>query len=233
MTKNIPWNRLLVEAMVIVVSIIFAFVIDAWWEARNASSRQQEMFKLLHSDFSLSLEGLLTSIERGETLVNNGTALLTALDSPEQSGEATLRRLFPSISRPVASALSPVSYQAALMSNEINIIDNIELLRSFTLIDIAVANSDEHRRVAADNFYTGLLAEVGSTIGGLRTLSSTNVPSRFIPTDYIEMASRPGIYAASEKTVTVNQNLLRALNQMKFAMESAITALESELQLSR
>ena len=37
MTKKIPWLRVWVEGVVIVVSILLAFGIQAWWDERQES----------------------------------------------------------------------------------------------------------------------------------------------------------------------------------------------------
>jgi len=43
-SKPIEWNRLLIEGVVIVASILMAFAIDAWWDDRQ--SRQAEINQL-------------------------------------------------------------------------------------------------------------------------------------------------------------------------------------------
>ena len=35
MTNRIPWSRLLFEGVVVVISILVAFAIDAWWERKK------------------------------------------------------------------------------------------------------------------------------------------------------------------------------------------------------
>ena len=52
MTKaqNIPWNRLVVEAAAIVVSILLAFAIDAWWDDRQQRNEEQTILKALLDD---------------------------------------------------------------------------------------------------------------------------------------------------------------------------------------
>jgi len=39
-TQNIPWKRISVEAAAIVVSILLAFAIDAWWEDRQETESE-------------------------------------------------------------------------------------------------------------------------------------------------------------------------------------------------
>ena len=50
-TKTIPWKRLVVEAAAIVVSILLAFGIDAWWDARNDVVEEREILIGLEIEF--------------------------------------------------------------------------------------------------------------------------------------------------------------------------------------
>ena len=49
--KSISWKRLAVEAAAIVVSILLAFGIDAWWDARNDVVEEREILIGLEIEF--------------------------------------------------------------------------------------------------------------------------------------------------------------------------------------
>jgi len=51
-TQKLPWKRLLAEATAIVVSILLAFAIDAWWEDRSDRKAEQLLLHRLKADFS-------------------------------------------------------------------------------------------------------------------------------------------------------------------------------------
>ena len=50
-SNSIPWKRLSAEAVAIVVSILLAFWIDAWWDARQDQSEEREILIGLHAEF--------------------------------------------------------------------------------------------------------------------------------------------------------------------------------------
>ena len=50
-TQKIPWNRISVEAVAIVASILFAFAIDAWWSERQLAAEDQELLSQLKLEF--------------------------------------------------------------------------------------------------------------------------------------------------------------------------------------
>ena len=52
----IQWQTIAVEAAAIVVSILLAFAIDAWWAGKRENDVEQEALQALRSDFILSRE---------------------------------------------------------------------------------------------------------------------------------------------------------------------------------
>ena len=49
--QNIPWKRIAAEAAAIVISILLAFAIDAWWSDRGDREAEQLLLKRLRADF--------------------------------------------------------------------------------------------------------------------------------------------------------------------------------------
>jgi len=49
-TQSIPWRRISVEAAAIVVSILLAFSIDAWWQDRSDQIRLKEYLSQVRAD---------------------------------------------------------------------------------------------------------------------------------------------------------------------------------------
>ena len=50
-TQNIPWKRLSAEGAAIVISILLAFGIDAWWDARNELAEEREILLGLDAEY--------------------------------------------------------------------------------------------------------------------------------------------------------------------------------------
>jgi len=51
-TRKIAWKRLAIEATAIVVGILLAFAIDAWWEERRERQAEIVLLERLRTDFS-------------------------------------------------------------------------------------------------------------------------------------------------------------------------------------
>ena len=53
--SQIPWKSITVESVAIVVSILLAFAIDAWWEERQERRFEQEALVSLKSEYESHL----------------------------------------------------------------------------------------------------------------------------------------------------------------------------------
>ena len=65
-SRSIPWKTITIEAAAIVVSILLAFAIDAWWAEKKDSDVERVALLALHGDFTASreqLEAVLRSLE--------------------------------------------------------------------------------------------------------------------------------------------------------------------------
>ena len=54
--QDIPWNRIAIEAAAIVMSILLAFAIDAWWGNRQDRAEEQRISVSLKAEFEQNLE---------------------------------------------------------------------------------------------------------------------------------------------------------------------------------
>lgn len=69
-SRVIPWKTIMVEAVAIVVSILLAFAIDAWWAEKKEQDVEHVALLALRSDFMASREQMsevLLSLEKART----------------------------------------------------------------------------------------------------------------------------------------------------------------------
>ncbi|MEP0202656.1 MAG: hypothetical protein ABJ084_00930 [Halioglobus sp.] len=67
-SQTLPWKRLLAEAVAIVLSILLAFAIDAWWDNRSDSHAEQLLLQRLQADFTdIQSAVLMVEAEHRET----------------------------------------------------------------------------------------------------------------------------------------------------------------------
>ena len=81
--NNIPWKRLAAEGVAIVVSILLAFAIQAWWEFRQANQQRLSLVIPLDRDFQQMAERAQASFDNADTAVQSGTELLRQLSGEQ------------------------------------------------------------------------------------------------------------------------------------------------------
>jgi hypothetical protein len=90
-TQNISWKRLSVEIAAIVVSILLAFAIDAWWEEAKDGRRERAHLLSLRTEFSKNLELLHQIASKNEVIKGAANFLLgVATEQRERPPSAEL-----------------------------------------------------------------------------------------------------------------------------------------------
>ena len=99
--RTIPWLRVLVEGVVIVVSILLAFGVQAWWEGQQERRDEVESLQLISRDLTATIEmmtGRQVFLQRGS---DAAAFVLAALSGPvvEADREAASRALSQAMTR--------------------------------------------------------------------------------------------------------------------------------------
>ena len=150
-TRQIPWRRVLLEGAVIVVSILLAFAIDAWWTNRIEQQREREQLISMLAEFRASLSGLdgvLNSIQGHAKDVESLIALLKAAgDEPvlvhgSLLGSAITWR---------TSDVSTSTLDALMASGDLNLLRNVELRANLARLPAILLDVTEDE-IVAQNF---------------------------------------------------------------------------------
>ena len=84
---SLPWGRIIAEGAAIVLSILLAFAIQAWWEGRGESDRRAAILAGLASDFART-DSVLNRSLMFDSFRAEGTARLIELARTETDFEA-------------------------------------------------------------------------------------------------------------------------------------------------
>jgi hypothetical protein len=76
--QPLPWKRLLAEAAAIVVSILLAFAIDAWWDDRSDRRAEKLLLQRLKADF-VDIKAALMLIESEHRETSAGCIAIISL----------------------------------------------------------------------------------------------------------------------------------------------------------
>lgn len=161
---QIPWRRIFIEGAVIVVSILLAFSIDAWWNNRIEQQREQEQLVSMRAEFQSSLVGLdeiLTSVQGHAQDIETLIALLKA------AGDEPVLVPGPLLGSAITWRTSDVStstLDALMASGDLNLLRNTELranLAGFPAFLLDVTEDEIIAQTFAETVMSVFLAREG------------------------------------------------------------------------
>jgi len=83
--REIPWPRILAEGAAIVVSILLAFGIQAWWDSRQSIVAERVLLEALLDDLQEKRQWLAEGRQYNEAILDAVTKLLSAANDPNTS----------------------------------------------------------------------------------------------------------------------------------------------------
>ncbi len=149
-TKNRRWGRVVAEGFVIVLSILLAFGIEAWWSERGERDAEAEALKGLRDDFVESLERL-TSAGSDHVEVRDASVRLLAMTGPDADQPLPDLAMDTLVVALIAGPkVFPVTatYDALIASGRITLLESAELRRELARWSTAVVDLREEERDA-------------------------------------------------------------------------------------
>ena len=150
-SQKIPWNRLAVEAVAIVASILLAFAIDAWWTDREFDQWQSAQLGALRDEFSANWEELGVIVRTHDFNARSLESLITQIQGSEDKRLVTVSdaALAPLVSWRT-SDISTGTLDALLSSGRLADIDNSMIRRALAVWPSEVGNAQEDENLARD-----------------------------------------------------------------------------------
>ena len=230
LSGRIPWARFGFEGVLIVVSILAAFSIDAWRDGQQEARLQTELVSALELDFETTRKRLAESIALADSLNDRATSFLKAVGSEDPVALDSLRHSIGGVFIKIDFEPELSAYNSAVVTGKIGLLESPALLESITEFNQASDYYEMHDRIAADIFYLGPIWELRREVGSLRFLfrDPTTYPSRFRRTDeeYRQFLARPIVYAAVEVMLTAQRNSANGLRSMDEAAGNVLKELE-------
>jgi len=222
------WKFLLAEAFLIVVSILLAFAIDAWWDARQEDGRRIELLQALRADLIATVAGLNRAIDDGESLVEGSGGFLDAVRGGEEISRDSLLILFESVGDVPFFEPTLASYRTAVATGAIELVRSPPLIARLSDFDFALGLYRLHLNVAAQQYFLGPIQDLR------RNGVEFDSPGAQATGQYIVLP--PGfdlrdksVLAAAEPMYTVQRNMLENLQAMRTAAASAEEELDTLL----
>ena len=151
--KKIPWKRLTVEGGAIVVSILFAFAIDAWWDDLQDRKTEQSAVQRLTIEFEENLRQLEAKREKHAKSLRATEALL-AMTGPDQNSVSDISVIGPLLVQCLTNATFDPrlgTLNSLVSSGDLVLIEDIELQSILTEWPSAAQNLLEWQRIEREN----------------------------------------------------------------------------------
>jgi len=85
-----PWRRAVLEGAAVIVSILLAFAIDAWWDGLQMRQEERQALRDLATEFHDNLGGIDRVIRHHDRSIESGVRLLRAASGSEPIPERPL-----------------------------------------------------------------------------------------------------------------------------------------------
>ena len=143
-SRTIPWKQIGVEAVAIVLSILLAFAIDAWWAEKRERDVEHEALQSLQRDF-LSSRETLAWVVRGLTDARVSFARFQSATPAElaKMNPDTIRTLIGGLV--ITNTFDPVSatLDALISDGRLTLISDPQLVRHLSNWQVALDNNED------------------------------------------------------------------------------------------
>jgi hypothetical protein len=159
-TRTISWSRILVEGVVIVVSILLAFGIDAWWDGRQRREVEHEIRDQLADEFRAVQATLLGDLEVHAQHRDRVGVLLNLANSSEK-GSLNSEDFLDAFLGFTSTYLETGTLDGVLTSGQLSLIMDAELRRM-----LAAWPSAEEEFAEEWHYVDGEVAMIRPFVGG-------------------------------------------------------------------
>jgi hypothetical protein len=165
-SRKIPWRRIIVESVAIVLSILLAFAIDAGWDSFKERKQEKAFLESLLNDFTESRSRIDASTDRHMSFIDSAQQLLEfhggdVTDIEPKALEAILGAVFFDWT---SLYLPSGSRDALFSSGDIEIISNEELRAMLAAWPSLVADAAEDDILIANDVMNNLVPFLQSKI---------------------------------------------------------------------
>ena len=233
------WSFLMAEAVLVVLSILLAFAIDAGWASRQEASERIELLEAIRADFAATDESLDEAIETAGQFVARTGGYLEVVAEEVPVPRDSLIFLLLGVADFTFYEPSLASYRNAVSMGGISFIRDPALLKAFTDFELAWRTYEQHLTLAGDMYYLGAVHDLRAAMGGFEgpaagrggerpTRGSDVYESRVLIPEDFDLRAKEAV-AAAEALYWAHVNAWDALDRMDQAAQRVVAALDGIL----
>ena len=225
------WSEAARDVVLIVVSILIAFALDAWWDDQNERRVEVEQIATLLSEFRTARDSLRSLSENIERVSVATTRLLTLMgpEKSESDSELLFRLLGTSLNfggaAPKQTALISVLANGNRLIESSNTL--VDLLAGWPLEMEDIERDFSHLERNREIDLQAALIDVGvAGIGGLPVVEALGLPSPAFPAETDRLTRSVRVYAALSYRALRLKILLENVNTSSTKVDRIIMELE-------
>jgi len=139
-TQKIPWKRVAIEASAIVVSILIAFAIDAWWADRKDRQEERDYLTSLRQELIRGSDEVAQREKTHAEIVESHIDLIKQIQSENRASSESLYYMFSLLSRPTAISVPRAVYDDLISSGGSQVIRSDKLRIELALYGATLAS---------------------------------------------------------------------------------------------
>jgi hypothetical protein len=233
------WGRVVAEGLLIVLSILLAFGIEAWWGRRGERNAEVEALQGLRDDFVENL-GRLASAKSSHFEIRDASVRLLAMTGPDAATTASDLTMDTLIMALIGGPkVFPVTatYDALIASGRIDLLESAALRRELARWSTVIADLGEVEREARAQMDQRLLPFLWDYVPvvtlDLNVLSEYEEwdlePSRF-PSRYRELLRSIRFENAVEERMNSSRHAIDRVTAAEDVAQSVLSLVEGELR---
>ncbi len=228
--KGISWTRIVAEGFAIVVSILLAFGIDAWWNGRQQRAAELEALRAIHQEFQTNRELLRTVEEMHSEALMASRALLALAEIPrtELPAPDSIEHLLQNARNnwtfdPLDGALNSL-----LNAGELGLVSSLDLRVALAAWPDLVQELNEDEVIQRNEIQERFTPYLGERIP-LRGLFRAEEGPAASQTDYAELIRGIQFMNLLEVRRRIAQNILGELRSVHRTLDEIINLIEQEV----
>lgn len=247
-TSREKLNWLFLESLLIVISILLAFWIDAWWTTRQERRIEQVTVQTLLDDLIIKQDLLASNRQNSKRVLESAGTLLSITSTEVQAlSTDSISDLLGNllwVSNESAWESAPIN--SLVMGGKLSVISNLELVSALSALQVDINRVRNYVRTDA-NFHQNSLApflnqnsnlvQIIKSMGALTGNPDIGIDLGTIeieaPTDYVEILLRKEfkglLLLKTENHISLNLN---GYPRLESSLKRTIKLLRSELSLS-
>jgi hypothetical protein len=151
----IAWPRIFAEAGAVVLSILLAFWIDAWWDGRKEEAAEHRYLLALRDDFTQVRDGLENYVRFADDVMRRSEQMFALLVDPQTDFESDAFSLalgdFYAVTRP---NLGASTYDDMLNSGNLSLVDNTALRLKMAKMVQLLEEIDDHSVLVNETYWS-------------------------------------------------------------------------------